>query len=485
MKKLFLVIFFIGLSANLLCAQGWMELGTGYNALKANAPIGVVCADSGGIIYAAGSFTDSNYVDTGFLGTPYIAKWDGLRWSRLGGYNLPFSIGNYSGYSSYFISYVGVDPAHNVYASGSWTDSNGYYYVAKWDGAAWSELGTGSHALKADTPFVMCMDHVGNIYAGGVQSTDTSSVAYVARWNGISWDTLGSGSNAFFPLWAILCMCADDSGNVYIGGQFYDSGCSYVMKWDGSTWAKLGSSSAKLIVSGRQIMTLYADDEENVYAGGSFADTNRKCFVAKWDGTTWSELGTGSNALNPNQIIYTLCMDPAGFLYAAGAFTDSNNRGYVAQWDGNKWHELGTGRNAIDPYGGTGAIGNGWIYAICSDNKGNIYAGGAFTDTTYSLSPYGNCYVAKFGDADESVIPLSYDNAVQVYPNPAVGSITISTSTLLKVNSYSISDMEGRIVSSGRLENTNTTVDISILSPGMYLLQLDDGRGKAFKIIKN
>jgi hypothetical protein len=477
MKKLFFTFFYTALCAGVLWGQGWVELGTGNKALKANNNIAAVCTDSGGIVYAAGSFTDTTWGDSTFLGTTYVAKWDGVSWSRLGGYDVPFSGG-------YSIFYIGVDPAHNVYANGGFIDSNGYYYVARWDGVAWGELGTGSHALNAaDANLPMCMDHKGHIYVGGVRSTDTSSLCYVARWDGASWDTLGTGSNAFFPQSTILSMCADDSGNVYIAGQLYDSACSYVMKWDGRSWSKLGVSSAKLIDNTR-IGTLYADDAGNVYAGGSFTDTNGYHFVAKWDGTAWSELGTGSNALNANSTIWSLCMDPAGYLYATGQFSDSNNRSYVAQWNGVKWHELGTGRNAIDYDGGPLITPAAWIFAVCSDAHGNIYAGGSFTDTTVMVSPYGNSCVKKYGEADEGITPAASEGIVNVYPNPAGGTIKISIISGPTGGGYRVMDMTGRTISAGMLGATDTTIDISALTPGLYLLQLDNYPGNIFKIIK-
>lgn len=74
----------------------------------------------------------------------------------------------------------------------------------------------------------------------------------------------------------------------------------------------------------------------------------------------WTELGVGYF----NSAIFTLCTDNQGNLYAAGAFTNSSGKYYVAKWDGIAWSELGN-LNVGDP-----------ISSICADNAGNIYAVG-------------------------------------------------------------------------------------------------------------
>ena len=55
---------------------------------------------------------------------------------------------------------------------------------------AWSELG-GLNGLGANgTIYSMCKDAVGNIYAAGT-FTNSSGNRYVAKYNGTSWSELG------------------------------------------------------------------------------------------------------------------------------------------------------------------------------------------------------------------------------------------------------------------------------------------------------
>lgn len=94
----------------------------------------------------------------------------------------------------------------------------------------------------------------------------------------------------------------------------------------------------------------------------------------------WNALG-GINGLSANNYIYFVCGDASGNIYAAGEFKNSSLNNYVAQWNGTAWSELG---------GLDGLAASAYIYSVCSDPSGNIYAAGSFTNIS------GNNYVAKW-----------------------------------------------------------------------------------------
>jgi hypothetical protein len=87
----------------------------------------VAIAVSGNIVYVGGNFTTAG-------GNPanYVAKWDGANWSALG-----------SGVDSRVGSLVLV--GSNLYALGDFKNAGGRpgNYLAKWDGTYWSTLGAG------------------------------------------------------------------------------------------------------------------------------------------------------------------------------------------------------------------------------------------------------------------------------------------------------------------------------------------------------
>lgn len=81
------------------------------------------------------------------------------------------------------------------------------------------------------------------------------------------------------------------------------------------------------------------------------------------------------------------------------------------------------------------------------------------------------------------------DNKVQVgisvYPNPANNLLTIKAGDDLVGSQYLISDQTGRQVLNGKLANETTAVDISQLTPGVYLIQVAGQRRSSVKMIKN
>ena len=72
----------------------------------------------------------------------------------------------------------------------------------------------------------------------------------------------------------------------------------------------------------------------------------------------------------------------------------------------------------------------------------------------------------------------------QLYPNPAIGRIIIKTANLSVASVYSISDQTGRVVASGDLNEQEQSLDISNLTPGIYVLQAAGVR-KTFQVGHN
>ena len=82
-----------------------------------------------------------------------------------------------------------------------------------------------------------------------------------------------------------------------------------------------------------------------------------------------------------------------------------------------------------------------------------------------------------------------FDNAsFEVYPNPANNILNIETSGF-DINGYSmmITDIQGRIISNGQLNDMRTSINVGGLSPGMYQITIMNGSKilNAKKFIKN
>ncbi|MCA0268823.1 MAG: T9SS type A sorting domain-containing protein [Bacteroidetes bacterium] len=148
----------------------------------------IAIAVSGSDVYVGGGFTDLADIAE----ADRIAKWDGSAWSALGGgaQNTVFAIA-VSGSDVY----VGGGFT-SVYSSGT-TTVDGTLRIAKWDGSAWSALGGGAQSSVYAIAVSGSDVYVGGVFSS-VYSSGTSPVAstnYIAKWDGSAWSALGSGVN--------------------------------------------------------------------------------------------------------------------------------------------------------------------------------------------------------------------------------------------------------------------------------------------------
>jgi hypothetical protein len=192
------------------------------------------------------------------------------------------------------VNAIAVDGNGNVYVGGWFTfigkvPAN---YVAKWNGSAWSALGSGMGGGDYD-PYVNALAVSGTtLYAGGDFTTAGGvSVNRIAKWNGSAWSALGTGMDSDVSALAV------SGTTLYAGGYFTTAGgvtANYIAKWDGSAWSAVGtgmdSSVYALAVSGT---TLYAGGRFTK-AGGVTANN-----IAKWNGSAWSALGSGMGGTYP------------------------------------------------------------------------------------------------------------------------------------------------------------------------------------------
>ena len=441
-------------------AQSWSMLGTGTHALKANNTIGALCPDTGGIIYASGGFSDS-LIDPS--GRSYVVKWDGTSWSPLG---------NLRAYGIYSLC---MDDDHNLYAGAPAGDTGYEYNVFKWDGVSWSELGSGSTGLNTNAAInSICADHLGNIYAAG-QFTDSptqfSGHQYVAKWDGAAWSELGTGSNALNANDDIMAITVDKANNIYASGNFWHpGGYNYVAKWDGTSWSTVGTGVNQLTAD-EVIWSLNVDTSGNIYAGGFFRNSAGYYYVAKWDGTSWSELGAGSMALNSEGEIQSISSDTRGNVYTA-YYNSLAQKHNMAKWDGTSWTKMGLGTNGLNA--------NSMVFATCVDKEFNVYAAGDFTD---SINGYGNKYVAVYNDNNTGITVINKEMAC-IKPNPAANSISIAITDKLIGANFVLTDATGRIVDAGKFQTLTTTLNISDLTPGEYFLQAGQSITAAIKVIK-
>ncbi len=211
----------------------------------------------------------------------------------------------------------------DLYVGGGFSNAAGIPQadnVARWDGAAWSALGSNGHGNGAFNDSVFALAVSGdNLYAGGVfvNAAGIPAADYIARWNGSAWSALGSnGTRNGAALNAQAFALAVSGTNLYVGGRFTNAAgipaADTIARWNGSAWTALGSNGAGGGALKGEVDAL-AVSGTGLYAGGGFtnaAGMPQADYIAGWNGSTWFGLGSNGPVMPPTDLLATTGPDP-------------------------------------------------------------------------------------------------------------------------------------------------------------------------------
>jgi hypothetical protein len=231
-----------------------------------------------------------------------------------------------------------------------------------------------------------------NIYAGGIfiNAAGIPEADAVAKWNGSAWSALGSNGSGNG---AIVC-CAGQSVNslllsgsaLYVGGIFTNVAgipeADYIAKWNGSSWSALGSNGSGDGALNYAAFALAASGSD-LYVGGGFTNAAGLAaadFVARWNGSSWASLGSNANGNGAlNNWVYALTISGTD-VYVGGVFSAAfgiPQASGIARWSGSAWSALGSNGAGYGPLQGSYP----YTYALAvSPTRGSLYAGGGFQD---------------------------------------------------------------------------------------------------------
>ena len=401
----------------------WYPLGEGVGGQVES----IVHSTIGYGLYVAGNFTTA-----GTLPAKGIAMWStsGGGWSVLG---IASSNGFYGGHAldlgmtanGYLYAGGIFDTAGGVLGNGGVVANN----IARWYGGAWSALGSGlgvaSSTGKVLAVLASTIGGTTTVYVGGTfQSVGSLPANNIAKWDGTAWSTLGSGANNGVD--RTVNVIAQGSGaTIYVGGDFTRAGgitVNKVARWSsGLGWAALNQG-----VSGGSVRALaYNNYDLYLYVGGDFTQAGGSVSVnsiARWNSSggsnSWSPLKQGTTSVNGvNGTVTTIAIrDSNGKVYVGGTFDHAGglNASNLADWGANGtanfWHITGTANGSV----------NSLVFL-----DDTLYAGGAFT----SIYPGGSAnHVAKynFGTSGWSALGSGTSNGV----NGEVHALAVSGSTL-------------------------------------------------------
>ncbi len=461
-----------------------------------------ITTDQAGNFYIAGGFLGSIVFDsvtltagpTGAAGN-FIAKFnaDG---------NLIFAKKVTNDSSATAINSIKTDDAENIYLTGFFNTPSIQLGVITLNYEDYNSAGAGS----SNRSYVAKMDSQGNyLWAKASQSSDAHYIGIMPY--GLDVDT---------------------NGNVYVGGHF---GCNtirfgaitltktapiynfnfnmYLVKYDSNgneLWARNTGSNYD---NGTCTRTVKTDSQNNVYAAGYFSNTinfgattlnatgGSQQFIVKYDtdgNVLWAKAASATPGYNT---IHAIDVDENNNVFTAGTYNntqmDFGNGVSLTNsivTDGAVFVvKYTSGGDAVWARKATSLNANNALNIECK-SENEIYVCGTFNNPTMT---FGNQMVTKSeNNVDLYLAKLYYEplsttdwnaNKVKVYPNPAKDKLFLSQSDF---TTYTIYNIVGAKVTSGSLHPEAGTIDVGMLTKGIYMLQLSKSelKSETIKIIK-
>jgi hypothetical protein len=130
---------------------------------------------------------------------------------------------------------------------------------------------------------------------------------------------------------------------------------------------------------------------------------------------------------------------------------------------------IGTGSLEITEYS--------YLFGDVVHLKGSAQHQANPTQKNYITDYFSDC-VTNVGIEENPVVKIS------VHPNPTNDILNIKVDTSLSGADYEIYDNLGRSLFAGKIKSENTSIDISLLSKGIYYLSIGGYLNKVMKIVK-
>ena len=267
------------------------------------------------------------------------------------------------------------------------------------------------------------------------------------------------------------CVASDNSGNIYLTGRggypnyFTTPGAFQTAPMGGTEDLYL----AKFSITGQRLWGTYFGGPDEQYIYVMKVDNYDNVIFC---GETNSSIGIGSSN---------------GYHPVIAGFYD----GFIEKFNSN-------GGRIFGSYYGGANYDN--IEGMDLDNSGNIVITGSTTSDTGVATP--NTYCDTLINGDDGYLAFLDSNGtfttgigelfppsssiLNVYPNPAKDKITVSIKEFTgKGGSISLLSIEGKLLKQQSVKTEATSVDMSGLPSGTYLLQYDDGEVcETVKVVK-
>ena len=313
----------------------------------------------------------------------------------------------------------------------------------------------------------------GTVLLNSTQTTDVFVLKYDANGNlllDIHFNI--GGYTECIPKFILL----DDGGNMYVGGRLATNldYAGFVIKLDDGNlmWTKIITGPN----NGMSIEDAAFDTEGNIVIAGGYHDPMDAYYALISPAgdfifeKTYNGIGNDLDAF-----LRVITKDE--FIYLSGITT-----GIGTLWDYLILKANADGEIMWETHYNGSQYQNDVVYDIMLDNEDNVIVTGSSAEQGTQ-----HCTTIKYsnplGIQEDDISGIK---TLQVYPNPANAMLYIDYLPDNKDAEYTISDISGRILSTGILNNSNQGIDIAKYSNGIYLISIKDG-SKNFnvKFVKN
>ena len=272
-------------------ANAWSPLASGVSVYGR----GLASFDDGegSALYLADAFLN----EFGALG--HLWSWANSTWTAL----LP---GTFPALASLGVFDDGSNPVLAIVAIAEFLPSSRTSVIQQWDGASLSDMGV----IFGDIQALVTFDDGsgpklyvgGNFRIGGTwPQGDGGVAAHVARWNGSAWSPVGTDPVAAGSDGNIQALEVFDDGTgeaLFAGGKTSAGGGTHrpwLGKWDGNSWSEVGGGLVGSF-EGAQVLDLEPFDDGTgnaLYVSGGFSEAGGQPIsgLVRWNGQEWSSVG--------------------------------------------------------------------------------------------------------------------------------------------------------------------------------------------------
>ena len=423
-------------------------------------------------------------------------------------------------------SYVSMefDSDGNAYYAYSNQNANSSLNVQKFDGLTWSAVGPADFTSGAfirsksiafdtlDVPYIAFTDGTNNLS--------------VIKFNGSDWDTVGTANfgSTNGTIFRISMDIDKITNQPVVAYRDNSSDKLSIQTFDGTNWGyynfgqdiSIGSASLIDIYAGEHFGLIYV-----AYADAAKGDSA----VSRWTNYTAMNWYYDSNdTIASNGPVLNIEIDAADVYPAIGYINSNDNKVYYNRLSGAGWDEYAEAIGTADFYTDIAIVRTNWIpsnsssaaYFAFSDtdeiydpttkkvtdgnfntvvaNTDNIdvpgFTSGSPSNVTFGFDQNDSLYLAMghltakvfvLRAISQAGIQTNDATDFTIYPNPATNQFSIHTNELESGSRLNILNLAGQVVLTQVIQNKNQTIDVSELTKGTYMIQLNSEKLQTVK----